>query len=219
MSERIGRLNVFGLCHWLTLSSQSFRRRCRFGTTCTMEAWNDSGKCLVSSRLSQMEPVEDSQSSHIFICLLFFQFFAVKSAGVWWKSVGRTPFFAALASRPGLCWRAREIDVDGCLIDASISSALFPIEKPYRLLLGGLGKTWKNMEKTCNNCLWVLFCTCQSVTWMVPALGGGYSCDLNLLDLSCGHAERRENPISILRNLCHRRVMGGPSADFPHFAF
>lgn len=70
----------------------------------------------------------------------------------------------------GLCWRGREIDADGCLIDASISSALFPIEKPCR---------------------------------------GGYSCDLNLLDFSCGHAERRENPISILRNLCHRRVMGG----------
>ena len=67
----------------------------------------------------------------------------------------------------------------------------------------------EGLGKTCNNCLWVLFCTCQSVTWMVPALGGGYSCDLNLLDFSCGHAERRENPISILRNLCHHRVMGG----------
>ena len=166
-----------------------------------------------------MEPVEDSQSSHIFICLLFFLFFAVKSAGVWWKSVGRTPF---------LPWRAGQVCVGApeklMLMAASSmppsARRCFPSKNPTVCSSEDLekhGKTWKNMENTCNNCLWVLFCTCQSVTWMVPALGGGYSCDLNLLDLSCGPAERRENPISILRNLCHRRVMGGPSADFPHF--
>ena len=80
--------------------------------------------------------------SSIFCCEV------VVSAGVcWWKCVGRTPFLAALASWPGLCWRGREIDADGCLIDASISSALFPIEKHCRLLLGGLGRTWKNMQQ------------------------------------------------------------------------
>eukprot|EP00435_Cladocopium_sp_Y103_P043688 s291_g12.t1 len=75
----------------------------------------------------------------------------------------------------GLCWRGREIDAVGtCLtLNASISSALFPIEKQR---------------------------------------GGWYSYDLNLLDLSHGHTKRRENPISMLRNVCHRRAIGGGGA-------